>query len=110
MNQQNMVPPQQDSNVPVHITGVGTVVSKHIVRHVARYSTEMIAAGITGIIMEIEHAKMSIKLARRNAQIDYQLIVRQDLAYKFSRAIDNLERSTEIRQEIGRVEKERPTT
>jgi len=101
MSQNSMVP--SGSNTAIQVFGVGAAASAHIVKYLAQYTTEMITAGITGVILEIENTKMTIRLEKKLARANYAIRVRQELALKITRALDHMENHPEIRPEIKEI-------
>jgi len=84
----------------IQVIGVGTSIATHIVNYLARYTTELVAAGVTGVILQIEQAKVTIRYKKREMQAKYVIGVRTDLALRFSRAIDYIESNPDIRPSI----------
>lgn len=94
-----IVPKSKGKNI-IEVVGAGTSIATHIVRYLAQYSAELVAAGVTGVVLEIEQAKTTIRYEKRSLQGQYAISVRTDLAVRFSQAINYIESHPEIRESI----------
>jgi len=90
----------EDNSLSLQVVNAGTVITSHIINRLSRYAVEMISAGITGIIMEIEKTGTTIRFIRRESQSVYPIKIREHLAAKFSQAINSIEKNPAIRSNI----------
>ena len=89
-----------DKSLSIEVLGVGVAVTKHIVEHLTKYTTQMVTSGVKGVVLEIKQTTLTIRLARHQANANYLIAVREDIGYRISRAIDRIEYHPEIRPEI----------
>lgn len=94
----NMVPSKGDPTIQVF--GVAGTAASYIITHLSKFATEMVAAGVTGVILQMEHTKLAIRVIRREAQAAYPLKIRPALALNFSRVITQVEMHAELRPSI----------
>lgn len=91
---------RRSSNQHIQVLGIGAAAAAHIVQYLAQYTAEMVGAGLTGVIMEIEKTKMTIRFEKKQARVNYGITIREEIARKISRALDRIEGHPEIRPEI----------
>ncbi len=96
----DIIPSSPSNGQIVQVVGTGTTVARVIVSYLARYTAEVVAAGVTSIVFEIENAKVQVRIAKRQAQANFGIVVHEDLAIRFCRAIDRIENNPLIRDKI----------
>jgi Protein of unknown function (DUF2384) len=86
--------------IQVHGFGSGETINSYIESRLSDYSSRLIAAGITGVVVSFDRMKLKITYARNEKQTAARIAVKQSTAVQFSSAMDLVEHSLHLRPEI----------
>jgi hypothetical protein len=86
--------------IQVHGFGSGETINSYIESRLSDYSSRLIAAGITGVVVSFDRMKLQITYARNEKQTAARIAVKQSTAVQFSSAMDLVEHSLHLRPEI----------
>ncbi len=91
----------------VTVYGVNDAVGGLIVKHLTKYAITQVFSGLKEVIVNISGVGIDIEYAVANYRMDsvakYKIQIREDLALRFSRAIDRAENNPYLREEIKRA-------
>jgi hypothetical protein len=86
--------------IQVHGFGSGEAINSYIESRLSDYSSRLIAAGITGVVVSFDRAQLIIKYARSEKRTASTIEMKQNVAAQFSSAIDRVENNLQLRPEI----------
>jgi len=99
----NLVPSNNDDNM-IQVVGVRTLIASYIVSYLSKYTAEVVMSGVKGIVIAIEETKVTInytkKYIQREGQASYKIAIKENIAHRFSQAIDRAEKSNILRPSI----------
>jgi len=99
----NLVPSNNDDNM-IQVVSVRTLIASYIVSYLSKYTAEVMMSGVKGIVIAIEETKVTInytkKHIQREGQASYRIVIKENIAHRFSQAIDRAEKSTVLRESI----------
>jgi hypothetical protein len=86
--------------IQVYGFGSGETINSYIESRLSDYSSRLIAAGITGVVVSFDRMKLKITYARNEKHTAARIAVKQSTAVQFSSAMDLVEHSLHLRPEI----------
>jgi hypothetical protein len=84
----------------IQVIGVGTSIGGYIVSQLSRYAADLVASGVTGVVIAFERTQIQIRYAKRQEQISYRIAMKEEIYLRFSKAMDRAENNPGLRPEL----------
>jgi hypothetical protein len=99
-----------DSDVPsvnnsefIKVVGVGTTVGSYITAQLTKYAVNLVASGITGVVIAFDNTSLQITYERGRGKTACNIAMKENTIAQFSLAMDRAQNSSYIRPELKQV-------